>query len=125
MERSVDVTGDQDVDQFVIRQNLICARYYAWLEGLEKQFGKDGDAFARASKIKPLIGLGSLDSCGAMGNEMLVSIMRHPDQVTLEEKAVVAIIADWVVHRQDRLPDGTLWRAKQLGGTIWPDELRI
>jgi len=123
MERSVDVTGDKDADNFVVQHNLICARDYGWLAGLEKQFDKEGNAFARTSKIKPLIGLGSLDSCGAMGNEILESMIRHPDQVTPEEKAVVARIADWVVNNQDRLPDGTLWRSKNMGGTVWPDDL--
>jgi rhamnogalacturonyl hydrolase YesR len=129
-ERSTDVTGDKDVDNFVVQHNLICARYYGWLDGLEKQFGKDGTAFARTSKIKPLIALGSLDSCGAMGTEILESMIRHPDQVTPEEKAVVARIADWVVAKQDRLPDGTLWRPLATDfekamkpGTLWPDDL--
>ena len=123
MERSTVVTGDQDVDKFVVAHNLICARYYHWPAGLGKQFGTDGENSARRSKIRGLINLGSLDSCGAMGNAMLVCMMRHPDRVTPEEKAVVARIADWVVNKQDRLPDGTLWRAKEMGGTIWPDDL--
>jgi len=130
MERSTDVTGDKDVDNFVVKHNLICARDYGWLAGLEKQFGDDGKAVARTSKIKGLLGLGSLDSCGAMGNEILESMIRHPDQVTPEEKEVVARIADWVVNKQDRLPDGTLWRSKSSGddktmkaGTVWPDDL--
>ncbi|HZI31939.1 MAG TPA: glycoside hydrolase family 88 protein, partial [Candidatus Binatia bacterium] len=63
------------------------------------------------------------DSCGAMGTEMLVNIMRHPNEVTPDETAVVARIADWVVHQQDRLPEGTLWRSKAMGGTLWPDDL--
>jgi len=130
MERSTDLTGDKDVDQFVVQHNLICARNYAWLAGLEKQFGADGKAFARTSKIRPLIGLGNLDSCGAMGNEFLESMLRHPGQVTPEEKAVVERIADWVANKQERLPDGTLWRPKSNGddktmkpGTVWPDDL--
>jgi unsaturated rhamnogalacturonyl hydrolase len=43
---------------------------------------------------------------------------------------VLARIADWIVHRQDRLPDGTLWRASSNGradpwkpGTVWLDDL--
>jgi unsaturated rhamnogalacturonyl hydrolase len=123
MERSTDLTGDKDVDQFVLRHNLICSRYYHWLAGLEKQFGRAGKDFARHTRIGELIRLGNLDSCGAMGTEMLISMTRHPDQVTPDEKAVVARIADWVVHKQDRLPDGTLWRSREMGGTVWPDDL--
>jgi unsaturated rhamnogalacturonyl hydrolase len=123
MERSADVTGDKEADQFVIEHNLICARYYHWLSGLENRFGGDGRQFVRSTNIKLLMELGSLDSCGAMGTEMLVSMMRHPDEVTPDENAVVARIADWVVNKQDRLADGTLWRSKTMGGTVWPDDL--
>jgi unsaturated rhamnogalacturonyl hydrolase len=123
MSRSVDVTGDAAADKFVVDHNQICARYYAWLAGLETQFGADGKGFAKTSSLKALVNLGNLDSCGAMGNEILVSMIRHPDSVTPEEKAVVERIADWVVKKQERLPDGTLWRQKVMGGTLWPDDL--
>ncbi|HTV62483.1 MAG TPA: glycoside hydrolase family 88 protein [Verrucomicrobiae bacterium] len=123
MERSIEATGDTNVDRFVVEYNLICARYYQWLAGLEDQFGDAGKQFARGTKLRLLVNLGSLDSCGAMGNEMLVSMMRHPALVTPGEQTVMARIADWVTHRQDRLPDGTLWRSKELGGTVWPDDL--
>lgn len=123
LERSTDVTGDKDVDKFVVQHNLICGRYYAWLAGLGKKFGDEGENFGRGTSLKGLVLLGKLDNCGAMGNEILESMMRHPDQVTPDEKALVARITDWVVNKQDRLPDGTLWRANVMGGTVWPDDL--
>lgn len=123
MERSTDVTGDKDADRFVAEHDAICANYFHWLAGLENQLGADGKSFARNSKVKSLVSLGSLDSCGAMGNQMLESMIRHPDSATPEEKEVVARIADWVVNKQDRLPDGTLWRGKSMSGTLWPDDL--
>ncbi len=123
MERSTAVTGDTNVGPFVVEDNLICVRYYQWLAGLEDQFGNAGKQFASKTKLGRLINLGNLDSCGAMGNELLVCMMRHPDLVTPGEQIVMGRIADWVTHRQDRLPDGTLWRSKELGGTVWPDDL--
>ena len=123
LERFSDVTGDKEADQFVVEHNLICARYYLWLAGLVNQFDGEGRQFARRTPLKFLIELGTLDSCGAMGNQMLVNAMRHPDTVTPEEKAVMARIADWVVNKQKRLPDGTLWRPESMGGTVWPDDL--
>ena len=123
--RSAAVTGDQAAGQFVGEHNLICARDYAWQAGLNSSVTNPAaiSAFQRGSAIKGLLTLGTLDSCGAMGNEMLESMLRHPESVTPEEKAVVARIADWVVNQQDRLPDGTLWRPKVMGGTVWPDDL--
>ena len=123
MERSTDLTRDKEVDRFVLKHNSICARYYRWLSGLEHQYDGDGHRFARSTNLKLLMELGSLDSCGAMGTETLVSMMRHPGKVTPDENVVIARIADWVVNKQDRRPDGTLWRSKSMGGTVWPDDL--
>jgi rhamnogalacturonyl hydrolase YesR len=58
-----------------------------------------------------------------MGNETLAGMMRRPSQATAEDRTVVERIADWVVKKQDRLPDGTLWRSRSMGGTLWPDDL--
>lgn len=123
MERVSEVTGDPAPHEFVVQHNLICARYYHWLAGLKNQFGDDAKTFARGTALKQLMALGNLDSCGAMGNEMLVSMMRSPDKVSPDEKKVVERIAEWVSVKQDRLPDGTLWRPRVMGGTVWPDDL--
>jgi rhamnogalacturonyl hydrolase YesR len=125
MEMESQLFKDADTAQFVTQHNLICARYYHWLAGLEKQFGDEGKAFGEDKdiKISGLITLGKLDNCGAMGNEMLEDMMLHPKSVTREEKAVVARIADWVVHQQPRMTNGVLWRPEAQGGTVWPDDL--
>lgn len=125
LQRSADVTGDPGAEKFALEHNAICVRYYQWLADLKTHAGSSPDlaAFEKKAKIGGLLRLGNLDSCGSMGNEILVGLIRHPDQVTPEAKAVVERIANWVVTKQDRLPDGTLWRAKSMGGTLWPDDL--
>jgi len=115
--RSGAVTGDVSAEKFALEHNAICARNYQWLAELKQP------PFEKKSKISGLMHLGSLDSCGAMGTEFLVGMMQEPAQVTPEEKTVVARIADWVIHKQDRLPDGTLWRSRSMSGTLWPDDL--
>ena len=123
MERVSAVTADPVPHEFVMQNNLVCSSYYRWLAGLDSRFGDDGKAFVRGTALKQLMTLGNLDSCGAMGNEMLVSMMRSPDKVSPAEKEVVGRIADWVSVKQARLPDGTLWRPRVMGGTVWPDDL--
>ena len=131
MEESSSVTGDKDIDNFVVQHDQICGRYYHWQAGLISQFGDEGKTFTRSLKaIRPLMTLGNLDSCGAMGNQMVESMIRHPDQVTPEETEVVERIADYIANKQARLPDGTLWRPTSAGddktmkpGTVWPDDL--
>jgi rhamnogalacturonyl hydrolase YesR len=123
--RASDAIGDPAAAQFVLQHNLICARYYAWLADLQRRLTNAPElaAFATDSKLKGLMNLGSLDSCGAMGSAMLQGMIRYPETVSPEEKAVVARIADWVATKQDRLPNGTLWRPKSMRGTVWPDDL--
>jgi rhamnogalacturonyl hydrolase YesR len=123
MERVFESTGNADFNRFVVQHDEICSRYYQWLAGVKTQFGDDSKAFIHGTKIQRLMVLGNLDSCGAMGNQMLVSMMDNPDCVSPEEKEVVARIADWVVNKQERMPDGTLWRQHVDGGTLWPDDL--
>jgi unsaturated rhamnogalacturonyl hydrolase len=127
--RSTDATGDKATEQFVLEHNRITARYYAFLDAERTKLGA-GEFKQFKSKLGGLLNLGSLDSCGAMGNETLEGILRHPEQETSEERIVVARIADWISQHQDRLPDGTLWRSKSDGGakawkagTIWMDDL--
>jgi unsaturated rhamnogalacturonyl hydrolase len=122
MARSVELTGDREVDKFVVDHNQIAARYWQWLAGVIAQFGKPGQDFAETTTLREFAALDRLDFCGAMGNALLDSMMRHPKSVTPEEKALLARIADWVVNKQARLPDGTFWRPER-SDTVWPDDL--
>lgn len=133
--RSTDVTGDQAVLDFVLEHNRAVARYYAWLAAMGEKF--DGHAawtaFIRDNtqvKLGHLLHLGDLDSTGSMGSQILEGMMRHPAQVIPEQQAVVARVADWIVNRQERLPDGTFWRPDLSGGdniwrrnAVWADDL--
>lgn len=123
--RSTEVTGDTAVGKFVVDHNLICARYFEWLQKVRTAGGDSGEmtAFLRKAKVGGLLRLGNLDSCGSMGNAIIAGVMSHPDRVSPQEKIVIARIADWVLHKQERLPDGTLWRPKVMDGTLWPDDL--
>lgn len=125
LSRSTDATGDEAADKFVVEHNLICARYFDWLSALKINATNSAGVseFTLGTKLKNLVTLGSLDSCGAMGTEFLESLSRHAGQNSTLEQAVLARIANWVVHQQPRLTDGTLWRPERMGGTIWPDDL--
>jgi rhamnogalacturonyl hydrolase YesR len=123
MERVDKTVGDANADQFVVQYNSICGRYYHWLAGLEKQYGADAANFADHTALGQFMTLGKLDYCGAMGSQMIESMSRHPDQASPGEKEVIARVADWVLHGQGRLPDGTLWRPEAMGGTVWPDDI--
>jgi len=140
--RASDFLDDKSALDFVIQHNHIVARHYACLTAAEKQLAVSSDQSAiriPQSAIRPISGLlhlGNLDSCGAMGVQTIEAILRHPDHVIPEQKAVAERIADWVVHNHERLPDGTFWRPNSTDGdrtfnvapewpkgTIWIDDL--
>jgi unsaturated rhamnogalacturonyl hydrolase len=56
-----------------------------------------------------------------MGNQIVETMLRHPELVTPADKDVAARVVDWVANKQERLPNGTLSRGKQ--STVWPDDL--
>lgn len=133
--RSTDATGDTDALNFVLEHNRIVARDYAWLASVAAKFGGHEEIrrlleSRDKDKIRGLMALGNLDSCGAMGVQLAEAVLRYPDKVTAEQKLVLERIADWIVVKQDRLPDGTLWRPERRdarnvwpNGTIWADDL--
>jgi unsaturated rhamnogalacturonyl hydrolase len=134
--RSADATGDDQVRQFALQHHQIVARNFAWLMGVRQKFGADTKEVRdfindrQKVRIRGLITLGNLDSCGAMGNSILEAMLRHPTQVIPEQKAVVERIADYIVNKQERLPDGTFWRPNSTNvsrfmepGTLWIDDL--
>lgn len=131
--RSTDLTGNPSVTDFVARHNLICARYFVWLQELVRRFGDSSEVaeFRRRAKLRFLLRLANSNDCGAMGNQMLEGVLRQPSSATPEQRQVLHYIADWILRRQHRLPDGTfIWKTEQtegqtvgLGDVVWPDDL--
>lgn len=122
--RSTDLTGNREALNFVLEHNRIVARHHAWLavvadkvsdrpEGAKIRDTPEWATFIHDYNKVPigrLLHLGMLDHCGAMGAQILEGMLRCPDQVIPEQKALVARVAEWIVHCQERLPDGTFWR---------------
>lgn len=130
---STEVTGDKVVADFVAMHNRICARYFVWLQEMARHYAGSPvvEEFRRGTRLRFLLRLANSNDCGAMGNQMLDGILRNPGHEAVEEHKVLAHIADWILRRQHRLPDGTfLWRAEQtegqtvgLGDVVWSDDL--
>jgi unsaturated rhamnogalacturonyl hydrolase len=125
--RSTDVTADAEVAKFVVEHDRIVTRYYAWLKGVNEKLGADDEAvraFALSTRLRGLMRLGSLDSCGAMGTQLAEVMLRDKKKASREHEDVAARVAGWVIEKQDRLPDGTLWRPRSSEGpTVWIDDL--
>ena len=127
--RSTDVTHDTRIRDFVLEHNRLIGRDYSSLAESRAKLGMS-DTSPLGSQIDGLLKLGTLDNCGSMGAAILEGMLRDPGSATPEEGRVVARVADWIVRRQDRLPNGVLWRSDSNGevgsekpGTIWLDDL--
>lgn len=132
--RSTDATGDREMLDWVGEHNRLVARYYAWMEAARPNLAvEDWRKLIRDNrrvKAGGLLRLGNLDACGAMGVQFLELMLRQPEKTTPEQKAVAERVADWIAHKQERLPDGTFWRPEATNvsnfmppGTLWIDDL--
>ena len=67
-----------------------------------------------------LFSMGNLDACGSMAAALtdVYQLEKRKDY-----KAYLYRAADYILHKQQRLPDGTLCRPKPRNATIWADDL--
>ena len=122
-----DATGNTSFDNFVVKHNLICARYYRWLNGLRTTVTNATPAqlatFYGTTALKPFMAIAKLDDCGAMTAQMLEGARNHTGTMTNLQAFVAQTTANWIAGGgQSRLPDGTLWRPER-SDTIWADDL--
>ena len=83
-------------------------------------FKKQYDAGAKQVEYRPVLQIGSLDDCGAMSAGLL-------DVYAFDKKTVymdyLLRVADYIMNRQVKFPDGTLARNNPRKMTIWADDL--
>jgi unsaturated rhamnogalacturonyl hydrolase len=101
--------GRQDVKDYVVRHVSECARLYPYSLYDRQQFGYQ-------AINHHLVEMSSLDDCGSFGAAMLETYKEHP---TPECRAVLDAIADYILNKQVRTPDGAFYRVR----TLWIDDL--
>jgi unsaturated rhamnogalacturonyl hydrolase len=126
MLRTGQVTGDQELERFVVTHNQIVARYYQYLRWVQTSFAAEHPEEVRAkiqvSPIRRVMNVSSLDIAGAMSAQMFEAFLRHGAKPTTEQEGLLQLTTDWVANRQARLPDGTFWRP-DTNQTLWSDDL--
>jgi len=83
-------------------------------------FGGRG-GFGRGNPVRPLLAPRSLDDSGSMCAAIIKA--QRAGVVGPELRPVTDNLADWIAHKQFRLPDGTLARNRPLANSIWLDDL--
>jgi rhamnogalacturonyl hydrolase YesR len=124
--RTTDVTGDRSFADFVVKHNEIVARnwdHLRWVQGAFSEARPDEvRALIRASPIRRVTHVTSLDIAGAMSAQMVETYLRHGARPTPLQDELLRMTTDWVANRQSRLPDGTFWRPES-NQTLWIDDL--
>lgn len=136
--RVSEATHDRLYADYVLKRNVLTARYFSYLQWMKETYPdayrKQQDWKVTKNPLFELTVLDRLDFCGAMGAEMLEGFMKHGAKPTAEEEQLVGTIADYINHRQPRMPDGTFWRPvftnpyiqqanPALDRTLWIDDL--
>lgn len=120
MQRAFDILKDEQITNYISEYNKIAANQYEYLRWQKYKFG----TIYKTQGLGKLWRLNMLDDCGAMGTEILESVMHHNGEVTPELQELIDIIGNFVTNVQQRLDDGTFWRPESPDSpTIWADDL--
>jgi rhamnogalacturonyl hydrolase YesR len=63
--------------------------------------------------------MAALDDCGAIGAALIKAYAKKPDP---RYRATIDAVAEYIAHKQMRLPDGTLARARPQPVALWIDD---
>ena len=101
--------GRQDVIDYVVRHVNECVNSYAY-----SLF--DRDQYGTQSINHQLVEMSCLDDCGSFGAASLEAYKEAP---TPEMRRVLDVIADYILNKQVKTPDGAFYRVD----TMWIDDL--
>jgi rhamnogalacturonyl hydrolase YesR len=110
--------GRADLEKYVVDHIQFCAdtfTYALW----------DRSKFGGATNVHHLLtSIDSLDDCGSFGS-VLLEVAKFADIKGF--RPIADYVADFIVNKQDRLPDGTFYRIRLMHvfheNTMWADDL--
>jgi rhamnogalacturonyl hydrolase YesR len=114
MLHATDVTGDRSFEDYT-RKNL--AFIFDHLEFFRRQAAEFGP---QAYGYRRLLDMRELDDCGAIGAALIKANARWKDP---RYRPVIDLVADFVSHKMQRMPDGTLARPRPYPVSMWADDM--
>ncbi|CAM4488041.1 glycoside hydrolase family 88/105 protein [Paenibacillus tarimensis] len=109
--------GRPDFSAYVLRHIGACTR-------MDRYACRDREVYGAPGINHQLVAIDSLDDCGSFGAAMLAAMERG--ELT-GARAAADRIAGYISRRQDRLPDGALYRVRGstdfMQHTLWCDDL--
>jgi rhamnogalacturonyl hydrolase YesR len=113
MLQIADVTGDTTYRDYTLRNFDFIFDHQDYFRKQAAQFGAQSYGYRR------LLQMAALDDCGAIGAALIKAYARKPDP---RYRATIDVVADYISHKQMRLPDGTLARARPQPVSLWIDD---
>jgi unsaturated rhamnogalacturonyl hydrolase len=110
---ATDVTGDERYREYTLKDFEFVFDHLEYFRRQSKLFGPQPRGLRR------LLEMHALDDCGAIGAALVKAYGMKPDP---RYRAAIDSIAEYISHRQMRLPDGTLARARPQPVALWADD---
>lgn len=112
------VLGMPEVESYVVGHMQRCCDTYDYAMW-------DRERYGGATNVHHLLtSLDSLDDCGSFGSALLETARHH---ALTGYRRLADLVADYIAHKQARLPDGTFFRRQLMHtfheNTLWADDL--
>jgi len=108
-----EVTGDPRYQEYVLKDFDFIFDHLDYFRRQAKLFGPQPDGLRR------LIEMHELDDCGAIGAALIKAYGKRPDP---RYRSTIDMVANFISHKQMRMPDGTLARPRPQPVSLWADD---
>jgi unsaturated rhamnogalacturonyl hydrolase len=109
-----DVTGDSSYSDYTFKNFNFIFDHLDYFREQAKQFGPQAYGYRR------LLDMRELDDCGAIGAALVKAYNKKKDP---RYRAAIDLVSEHILHKQFRLPDGTLARQRPQPVSLWSDDL--
>ncbi len=109
-----EVTGDSRYSDYALKNFAFIFEHLDYFKRQAEMFGPQPQGYARLLNFK------ELDDCGSMGAALIKAYNRNPDP---RFRPVIDRVAEHISHKQLRLGDGTLARARPQPVSVWIDDI--
>lgn len=109
-----DATGDHTYQDYAFKNFAFIFDHFDYFRKQAEAFGPQPHGYPR------LLSFRELDDCGAIGAALIKAYLKKPDP---RFRPVIDRIADHIAHKQLRLADGTLARARPQPVSLWIDDI--
>ena len=109
-----DVTGDPSYRDYALKNFDFLFDRLDYFRQQQQEFGTQTGSLSRMMQFH------QLDDCGSIGAALVKAYSQKPDP---RYRATIDRVADFISHKQFRMPDGTLARPRPQPVSLWADDL--